>query len=349
MTLPALKPSSARDRLTFRQRLRLRRAELKSAAIDGFVHVFARLRYAMPDAHPRRFDVTVTKNVVYGATNGRAHRLDVYMPSRAKTEGPLPVVMYVHGGGFSMLSKDTHYVMAMQFARRGYVVFNINYRMGQKNVFPAPLEDACEALVWVHQHCKEYGGDPSRIALAGESAGGNLVAALAIANAVRRPEPFARRVYDANIPIRATVCTYPFGDVTDLARYLEHPKLGFLLKGMLFDAASAYVGHGVYDLAAISPLASPVLLLEHDLVTTRPLSPFFLSVGTRDPLLRHSRRMKQALDRLGVEAELFIAPGEIHGFDAMVWRPAARKKWKAAATFLARHMALEPTRLMSFA
>jgi acetyl esterase len=341
-------PPSARDRLTFRQRLRLRQAEIKSALIDLFVHAVARVRYAMPDAHPRRFDVVVTKNVVYGPTKRRAHKLDVYMPARGTTDATLPVVMYVHGGGFSMLSKDTHYVMAMQFARRGYVVFNINYRMGQRNVFPAPLEDACDALIWVHQHCKEYGGDPSRIALAGESAGGNLVAALAIANAVRRPEPFARRVFDANIPIRATVCTYPFGDVTDLARYLEHPKLGFLLKGMLFDAASSYVGHGVYDLGAIAPLASPVLLLENDFEATRPLSPFFLSVGTRDPLLRHSRRMKQALERLGVEVELFIAPGEIHGFDAMVWRPAAREKWKAAGAFLARQMAREQTRLMYF-
>ncbi|HEX7663801.1 MAG TPA: hypothetical protein VF407_04800, partial [Polyangiaceae bacterium] len=81
-------------------------------------------------------------------------------------------------------------------------------------------------------------------------------------------------------------------------------------------------------------LASPLLLLEEPLKLERPLSPFFLSVGTKDPLLEDSRRLKRALDGLGVENELFVAPGEVHGFDAMVWRPAARAKWKAAHAFL---------------
>jgi len=322
--------------ITLRQRLRLHESALRIGAIDRAAHVFSRVRYAMPDAQPRRWKVDVVRDVVYGPTTHAAHRLDVYVPHHAAR--PLPTVMYVHGGGFAMLSKETHRVMAMAFARRGYLVFNINYRLGRKNVFPAPLEDAAEALVWVHRRSASYGGDPERIAVAGESAGGNLVAALALTSSVRRPEPYARRMYDANVPIRAVVCTYPFLDMRDIDGYMASPRLPGWIKGMLFDAASSYVGNDVFRVADAAPLASPLALMEDGCVRERPLPPFFLSVGTRDPLLDHSRRMKRVLDSMGVPCELLVAPGEVHGYDAMVWRPAARAKWAAAHAFLAKYM-----------
>jgi acetyl esterase/lipase len=61
-------------------------------------------------------------------------------------------------------------------------------------------------------------------------------------------------------------------------------------------------------------------------------------VGTRDPLLRCSKRLKAALDGLGTPCELHVSPGEVHGFDAMVWRAAARAKWRAARAFLEEHV-----------
>jgi acetyl esterase/lipase len=63
-------------------------------------------------------------------------------------------------------------------------------------------------------------------------------------------------------------------------------------------------------------------------------------VGTRDPLIRCSKRLKAALDQHGVPCDLHISPREIHGYDAMVWRPLARAKWKAAHAFLREHLAL---------
>ena len=324
--------------LTFVQRMRLKATALRAAAVNRAVHAAARVRYAMPDAHPKKHGVAILRNVVYGPTTAPAHRLDVYVPLREAK--PRPVVMYVHGGGFSMLSKDTHRVMAMAFARRGYIVFNINYRLGQKNPFPAPLEDASEALIWVKQHASEYGGDPNRLILAGESAGGNLVAALALACATPLDDSFLKRLYDANISPVATISTYPFADLTSVQRVLDHPRIPFWAKHMTFDAAASYAGGHVYDLSQISRLASPLLVMEDILEKAaalgRPLSPFFLAVGTKDPLIEDSRRMKRVLDALGVACELHISPGEVHGFDAMVWRPAARHKWKAVHEFLAR-------------
>jgi acetyl esterase len=315
---------------------------LRASAIDRAAHTFARVRYALPDARPSRFHVDVQRDVPYlspgsHSPNGRgeAHLLDVYVPARVPR--PLPVVMYVHGGAFCMLSKDTHYVMAMSIARRGYLVFNINYRLGPRHRYPAPLEDACEALLWVARHCGGYGGDPSRIAVAGESAGGNLVTALTVAASYRRPEPFARRVYDASLPLRATIATYPFLDMAYTESYLANPKMPRWAKALLMDAAVSYLGPDVKNLARSAPLASPLTIIERER-PDRPLPPFFLSVGTKDPLIRCSKRLKAALDAHGVPAELHISPGEMHGYDALVWREPARKKWLAAHEFLTRHL-----------
>ena len=68
----------------------------------------------------------------------------------------------------------------------------------------------------------------------------------------------------------------------------------------------------------------------------RPLPSYFLTVGTADPLLDDSRKLHAALDARGAQSELQIVPGEIHGFNAMPWRPAALAKWRAVFAFLAR-------------
>jgi acetyl esterase/lipase len=324
------------EHLSLGQRLRLGPARVRAAAIDHAIHAFARVRYLMPDAHPGRYNVAVDRDVVYGPTPALHHRLDVYIPTRAAK--PLPVVMYVHGGAFSMLSKETHRVMALAIASQGYLVFNINYRLGPRYLYPAPLEDVCDALVWVHEHCERYGGDARRLAVAGESAGANLVTALAVAHAWQRPEPFARRVFDAGVALRAVVSTYGFLDLTYLDRYLANPKIPLWAKAMLYDAAKCYVGPDARTMARSVPLANPLLLIEKGEKPARPLPPFFIAVGTRDPLMRCSKRLKAALDERGTECMLHVSPGEIHGFDAMVWRPRAREKWRAVHGFLAEHL-----------
>jgi acetyl esterase len=319
--------------------------------MDRAVHAIARLRYALPDAHPSRFDLTIERDVAYAAIDSRgesagvlsarrptgsaAHLLDVYASTRAQR--PLPVVMYVHGGGFAMCSKETHRLMAVPIARAGYLVFNINYRQGLRHPYPAPLEDACRALLWVHENCERYGGDPSRIALAGESAGANLVTALAVAGSWRRPEAFARQVFEAAVALRAVVATYGFLDLCHTGEYLANPRTPRWVKALLLDAARSYVGHDVHEGALACPLASPLRIIEQGSFD-RPLPAFFAAVGTRDPLLRCSKRLKAALDGLGTPCELHVSPGEVHGFDVMVWRAAARAKRRAARAFLDAHM-----------
>jgi acetyl esterase len=320
---------------SLRERLAAAPARLGIAAMDRAAHVFARIRYSMPDAHPARHHLVVHRDLAYGPSGHDHHRLDAYVPTHAAR--PLPVVMYVHGGGFTMLSKETHRVMALAIARAGYLLFNINYRLGPRHTYPAPLEDACDALLWVKRNCERFGGDPTRIGLAGESAGGNLVTALAVAASWRRPEPFARRVFDADVRLRGVVATYGFLDLGYTGQYIADPNIPRWTKSLLLDAARSYLGHDVRAAVEAYPLASPLRIIEAG-APERPLPPFFLSVGTRDPLIRCSKRLKSALDRLGTPCELQVAPGEIHGYDAMVWRAPAKEKWRAAHAFLDRHL-----------
>jgi acetyl esterase len=306
-------------------------------SFDRSVHLAARaLYFALPGAAPAHHGVTLRRDIPYRDTGKRAHLLDVYTPAAPE---PRPIVLYVHGGAFSMLSKDTHRVMALSFASRGYVVCNINYRLGPRNTYPAPLEDAAAALLWAVDHAREHGGDPSRIILAGESAGANLVTALAYAATHPRPELFAREVYERDVPIRAVLPIYGLLDMHNFERFTDHPRLSRFVKAELLAAGTSYVGHPVSENAPSAELASPLrLLMAPPDEGCRPLPPFFVAVGTKDPLLDDSRRLRAALEERGTPCELAIYPGEIHGFNAMVWRPAARAKWQAVFDFLSRHV-----------
>ena len=80
---------------------------------------------------------------------------------------------------------------------------NINYRLAPRHPFPAAIEDACAAVQFVARRAAEFGADASRLVVAGESAGANLAVSLALCGTYRRPEPFARAVFDAGIQPRA--------------------------------------------------------------------------------------------------------------------------------------------------
>ena len=100
----------------------------------------------------------------------------IYRPS---AQQPLPVVVFVHGGGFVVGSVQTHDALARRIARDGAaLVVSVDYRLAPEHPFPAAVDDCWTALQWVAEHAVELGGDPSRIAVAGDSAGGNLAAVL---------------------------------------------------------------------------------------------------------------------------------------------------------------------------
>lgn len=289
----------------------------------------------LPPARPERHGVERLSDVAYTDSNREHHLLDVYRP--ISRSGPLPVVLYIHGGGFRILSKDTHWVMAIAFARRGYVVFNINYRLAPEHPFPAAVEDGCAALSWVTANAARFGGDPSRIVFAGESAGANLVTSLAIATAWPRPEPWAEKVWEMGIRPRAVVPACGILQVTDVDRFLRRKRISGFLHDRLREVEDSYLPH-THPRGAARDLADPLVWLERADKPVRPLAPFLAGVGTRDVLLDDTRRLKAALDRLEVPCEVRYYPGELHAFHALVWRPAAKAFWKETFRFLDQHV-----------
>ncbi len=303
--------------------------------VDNFFRVVSSAGRLHPLARPGRHGVEVLRDISYLPTGEIEHRLDVYRPTSVK--GPRPVVLYVHGGGFRILSKDTHWIMGLAFARRGYLVVNISYRLAPRHPFPAAVSDACAAYAWTIANAAQYGGDPSRIILAGESAGANLVTGLTLAACYQRPEPFAQAVFSTGIVPLAVVPACGILQVSDTERFARRKRLPRFLSDRLTEVSDAYLGGADRAAPGGLELADPLRVLERGEKPVRPLPPFFVPVGTRDPLLDDTRRIKSALDGLGVECEARYYEGEVHAFHAMVFRKNARRCWGDIFTFLDRH------------
>jgi acetyl esterase/lipase len=125
--------------------------------------------------HPR--DMQLIRNVAYGAL--ARQRLDVWRTST--TPQHAPVILYLHGGSWAYGDKRQQgRPMLHEFVRRGWVVVSCNYRLAPRSPWPAQIEDATRSLGWIKKNVATYGGDPSRIVVAGASAGGQLAALLAL-------------------------------------------------------------------------------------------------------------------------------------------------------------------------
>ena len=300
-------------------------------AVDRFFYSLAALGRLHPQSRPERHGLETMRDIAYGDTP--IQRLDVWRPKNASPN--LPAIFYVHGGGFRILSKDTHWIMALMFARAGYVVFNVDYSLAPKHPFPDGMHDVARAWAWVAEHAREYGADPTKLVVAGESAGGNLVTALTIAACFERAEPFAREVFDCGAVPAAVLPACGLLQVTDVDRFARRwPHVSRAAHDQIVIIEKEYLANAKDLPRAMLDFADPLLLLERDDAPARPLPPFFVACGTRDPLLDDARRLHAALERRHVDTELCLYPGELHAFHAAVVTPNAKRFWRDTYAFL---------------
>ena len=306
-----------------------------TCAIDGFIRGLSGAARLAPLARPARHGVEVLRDVPYRPTGLREHCLDIYRP--ADVPGPWPVVLYAHGGGFTLLSKETHWLMGLAFARQGYLVLNMSYRLAPRHPFPAAVQDAYAAYAWLAAHAAAYGGDTSRVVLAGESAGANLMLGVALACCYERPEPMAREVWELRLQPRALLSACGILQVTDPGRFRRASPT---LSG--FANARIHAIHVAPRSSFLSPeqleLADPLVFLERGVAPARPLPAVFATGGTLDPILDDTRRLHAALTALGATSELQLYPGGSHAFHVLVWRPLAQACWRDTFAFLRRHL-----------
>lgn len=115
------------------------------------------------------------RDIPYIADGDTYHLLDCYVPEAFDKDGEKhPVIIDIHGGGWYYATKDLNRFFCLHLARKGFLVFNLSYRLAPKAHWIDQVQDCCAALKYISEHMAEYGGDASRVFLTGDSAGGNL-------------------------------------------------------------------------------------------------------------------------------------------------------------------------------
>ena len=242
---------------------------------------------------------------------------------RPKGDGPHPAVVYFHGGGFVIGSVETHDGVCHQLATRvPAVVVSVEYRLAPEHRFPAAVEDCFAAAKWVSAHAAELGADAGRLAVAGDSAGGNLSAVVSM------------RARDAGgPPIAFQLLVYPATDLTrSSASHTENGE-GYLLTSALMEWFTAhYMGTGG-DLRHRD--ASPLFV--EDL---SELPPAVVITAEFDPLRDEGESYASRLRQAGVEARASRYDGMIHGFFGMdAVFDASRKAMDEAVAALRKGLA----------
>jgi acetyl esterase len=264
----------------------------------------------------------VHEAVLLREIDGARVTADVLVPEGA---GPHPVLVYLHGGGWVAGSPRTHRKLALRFAEAGYLVVNVDYRLAPEAPFPAPFDDCVFAVRWAAQNAARFGGDPTRLAIGGDSAGGNLSAAVA-----------GHLASDSSAPaIRAALLIYGAFDFEALARSEGNAPPGVdpaAAKALQDSMIHGYLGQNPSTSLLRDPRVSPV----H---AAAKLPPSFLVVGTADPLLAHQRALVAGLERAGVPHENVVIEGMPHGFVQMEFLPPAVDSIRKMTAFLARHLA----------
>lgn len=228
---------------------------------------------------------------------------------RPHTTGPLPTVVFFHGGGFVIGDLDTHDPLARLLAVRcDAVVVSVDYRLAPEHPFPAAVEDAIAATRWAAEHLDDLGGNAA-LAVAGDSAGGNLAAVT------------AQVLTREGMPLAGQLLMYPPTDfLSDGPSRTENAEGYFLDADTSIWFARQYAGHLIEDLEALAdPRLSP---LRGDL---SGLPPAVVVVAEFDPLRDEGAAYAQALEEAGVSVVLRRFDGLIHGFlDMLQYSASAR-------------------------
>lgn len=297
--------------------LRGRREELRRSPVGRFV--FGSVA-----------DEVTTEDHEVVLPNGSAQRLHVHRPRRAAGaagDEPLPVVVNFHGGGWCLGSPEqSDWLTSRVAAQVGAVVVSPTYRLAPENPYPAAVDDAWAVLRWLHadggRACRELGGDPDRIAVMGDSAGGNLAAVTAL-----------RARESDGPPIRAQVLIYPAVEMYEVfPSETEQADAPVLTSAQMHAFAHLYMGeqYGEEDWQA-SPLRARSLGgLPQALVLT----------AHRDPLRDHGTRYAARLRADGTPAEMHDYGPGIHGFISLPGVvPVASRALADIVRFLRRTLA----------
>ncbi len=232
-------------------------------------------------------------------------------PSRDGTEsgGGLPIIAFFHGGGWVLSGIEGHDSLARRLAlRTGAIVVSVEYRLAPEHPFPAPHDDCWAATTWLAQHGASIGGDPSRLAVAGDSAGGNLAAGVAI------------RARDEGLALRYQLLIYPCIDDRQTRPSMVENAEGYFLSAK--DMAWFW-DRFIPEEHRSNPYAVPARV--DDLAG---VAPAHVQTAEFDPLRDEGEEWATRLNAAGVPATVTRFDGVVHGFVA---------RWEQMSGALAAH------------
>jgi acetyl esterase/lipase len=249
----------------------------------------------------------------YGRANGKPLLLDLYLPAR-ESAGKLPLVVWVHGGGWSAGSRRNP--PAGPLLKHGFAVASVEYRFSQEAKFPAQIEDCKAALRWLRANAGTYHIDPDRVGIWGSSAGGHLVAMLGATGGVTELDGANKDNADQSSKVQA-VCDW-FGPTDFLQMDTQAAGKGQFLHSTPDSPESHLIGGSITDNPAKVAAASPLTYINARAAKGegKDLPPFLIMHGDKDPLVPHaqSEMLRDALQKAGADVTLQIIPGAGHGF-----------------------------------
>jgi acetyl esterase len=242
----------------------------------------------------------------------------IYTP---EGQGPFPVLVFYHGGGWVIGSIKTHDDICRVLARDvPALVVSVDYRLAPEHPFPAGVEDSYAALAWVAENAASIGGDPTNLAVGGDSAGGNISAVVAILARDRGGPRLAHQLL-----------IYPATDMRGDTVSMRENGTGYFLT---HDIMTWFSNHYVSAQERLSPHASPLLATD-----LRGLPPATVITAEFDPLRDEGEAYAARLREFDVPAEATRYDGMIHGFFTMRMLQQSRDAIASAIAALRRSFA----------
>ena len=266
----------------------------------------------------------VVPDQTYLVADGYESKLDLILPRQDENPSPMPILVYIHGGGWMRGSKESSDLRLLPYLSMGWAVANVEYRMGGTALAPGAVEDCRCALRWLRNNAAEYALDVDRIVVTGNSAGGHLslttgmlTAADGFDNRCPKRSATSADAVTEEMPVAAIVNWYGITDVGDL---VEGPN------------AKTYAVEWMGSLPNKDELSGQLSPLN---MVRKGLPPVLTIHGDADPVVPydHAVRLHAKLEEAGVPNRLHTIPGGGHGgFDT----EETREAYKMIRRFLAR-------------
>ncbi len=217
------------------------------------------------------------------ASKSETQKFDIYLPG--KGNGPFPVIIAIHGGGFATGSKnDRDLAPMLQGVNRGYAVVTINYRLSDESTFPAAINDVKAAIRFVKANAAQYNLNPDKIALWGDSAGGNLASLAGTTGGTNSCYDRSQGNTDVSDNVTAVVdwfgpINFAVIDEQNKASRIGEKVMGVLIHNTNNSFGSKYFGQNISDVPDLCKQADPTTYITSD------CPPFLIQHGTLDPVI----------------------------------------------------------------